>query len=104
MFCSPEREQIANRVAVVDAMVVVQKVIAHEKKTEKIQTFLDFANAFLGRIDTMAKGFHEVRVVFDFYEQLSLKNATRKKRGSSVILTGLFCMITRALAILYPDF
>ena len=31
----------------------------------------------------MAKGFHEVRVIFDFYEQLSLKNATRKKRGSS---------------------
>ena len=35
IFCSPEPEQIANRVAVIDAMVVVQMVIAHEKKMEK---------------------------------------------------------------------
>ena len=40
----------------------------------------------------MAKGFHEVRVVFDFYEQLSLKNATRKKRGSSTSNLDIFIL------------
>ena len=50
----------------VDAMILVQKVNAQDdrrKKGLKIKTGQEFANAFLDKIDSIAKDFHEIRVL-----------------------------------------
>lgn len=73
-------------VAIIDAMVVVQKIVALNKKAitaKKIKTCLDFSIAFVHKIESMIQSFQEVRIVFDYYEEQSLKNSTRSKRGNT---------------------
>ena len=70
-------------VAIIDAMVVVQTIVALNKKAitaKKIKTCLDFSIAFVHKIESMIQSFQEVRIVFDYYEEQSLKNSTRSKR------------------------
>ena len=70
-------------IAIIDAMVLVQKVVTASRtcKSLKISTCQEFSEAFIHRIKQFASNCHEVRVVFDFYEERSLKNATRDRRG-----------------------
>ena len=72
--------------AVIDAMLVVQKIVAQDKKAKndkRIKTCSDFYAAFVNKIESMTRTFHKVRIVFDYYEEFSLKNATRSKTGNS---------------------
>ena len=79
---SDERETTdrAPRVLVIDAMAVVQCI----KKTPSMTTILHLKTAFNARIERMAIGYMEVRVIFDRYVEGSLKEKTRKKRATSV--------------------
>ena len=70
-----------SNVLVVDAMAILQSM----KKTQSIKTVADLADAFTHRIDVMMHGFKEGRVVFDRYLELSLKNKTRLKRGTTSV-------------------
>lgn len=65
------------KVLIVDAMAVVQSM----KKTATTQKFIDLQEAFVKRIEFMMVGYSEGRVVFDRYQDQSLKNKTRQKRA-----------------------
>ena len=68
--------------AIVDAMVLVQKLIAQDernKKNMKIKAGKELADAFLDIIDPITQAFDEIRVVFDLYTKLSLNSPTRDK-------------------------
>ena len=70
--------------AIVDAIVLVQKVIAQDernKKNMKIKAGKELADTFLDRIDPITQAFDEIRVVFDLYSKLSLNSPTRYKWG-----------------------
>ena len=64
----------SREVTVVDAMVVVSP------KPVWIETCEDVAKFFLDRLDSQTEGYSEVKLVFDTYEDNSLKKATRKSR------------------------
>lgn len=64
-------------VIVIDGMRLVNEI----KKTDKLKTGLDFANAFLARLKQLTKNYDEVRLLFDQYIENSLKNVTRDKRN-----------------------
>ena len=74
------------KVAIIDAMVVVQKIAALEKNKQiEIRSCKDVANHFIRRVLRQIEGFQEVRVVLDCYEDLSLKQFTREHRGNSML-------------------
>ena len=70
----------APRVLIIDAMAVVQCI----KKTPIMTSILHLKTAFNARIERMVIGYMEVRVFFDRYVEVSLKEKTRKKRATSV--------------------
>ena len=50
-----------------------------------MQTLSDLQDAFNERIQSMASGYDEVRVVFDQYMDQSLKNKTRQKTAATSV-------------------
>ena len=72
------------KVAIVDAMVLVQKISARQKKKQiDIKCGKDVADNFIMSVLLLSEGYKEVRVVFDNYKEDSLKQATRESRGNS---------------------
>lgn len=69
------------KVLIVDAMAVLQSM----KKTSVMLKLSDLQEAFIKRIEYMMEGYSEGRVVFDRYQEQSLKNQTRKKRAVTSI-------------------
>ena len=65
------------KVLIVDAMAVLQSM----KKTPMMLKLSDLQEAFIKRIEFMMVGYSEGRVVFDRYQEQSLKNKTRQKRA-----------------------
>ena len=54
-----------------------------EKKTPTTKTLQDLKELFLQKIDHLLLGFDEGHVVFNKYDEKSLKNKTRIKRAKS---------------------
>ena len=67
----------SKRVIVFDGMALVNKI---DIKKSKIKTCLEFSDHFIKIVKRESTGFNEVRVVFDRYDETSLKNYTRSKR------------------------
>ena len=67
----------SHRIAVVDGMVLVQKMT---KKPVTITTVKDLVQHFNDRLMTLTAGFDEIILVFDTYKSDSLKQKTREKR------------------------
>ena len=65
------------KMAVVDGIVLIQKVI-REKKT--LGTVKDLAEILNDRLTSLTEGFNEVILVFDTYKPDSLKDKTRERR------------------------
>ena len=65
------------KVLIVDAMAALQSM----KKTPMMLKLSDLQEAFIKRIEFMMVGYSEGRVVFDRYQEQSLKNKTRQKRA-----------------------
>lgn len=63
----------SKRVAVVDGMVLVQKLT---KKPATMVTVRDLSQSFYERLMNLTQNFDEVILVFDTYKTDSLKNAT----------------------------
>ena len=64
------------RVIIIDGMAIVNGI----SKTEQIRTCGDFAQAFIERLEHIARSYDEVRLVFDRYITSSLKDKMRRKR------------------------
>ncbi len=64
------------KIAVVDGMVVVQKLI----KPTTVHTVKDLSECFNYKLMSLTREYDEVILVFDTYKFNSLKNATREKR------------------------
>lgn len=67
----------SKKLAVVDAMVLVQKMT---KKPATVVTVKDLSECFNDRVLSLTRGFEHVILVFDTYKQDSLKSTTRAKR------------------------
>ena len=65
-----------SKIAIVDGMVLVQKMMKNKKGTFK----KDLAQSFISKLTNMTAGFSEVILVFDTYKPDSLKEKTREKR------------------------
>ena len=72
----PETTDRAPRVLIIDAMVVVQCI----KKTPIMTSILHLKTACTAIIELVVIEYMEVRVFFDRYVEVSLKQNTRKKR------------------------
>ena len=68
------------KVLIIDAMAVLQSM----KKTPTMQRLSDLQEAFIKRIVFKMAGYIERRVVFDRYQDQSMKNKTRQKRVVSL--------------------
>ena len=68
-----------DRVALIDAMAVVQGI----KKTPTMKKMLDFRDVLIKKVQRKAKGYTETRVLFDEYQENSLKEHTRAKRADA---------------------
>ena len=66
------------KIAIVDGMVLVQKMAKNKKGT--FNTVKDLAQSFNDRLTTLTAGFSEVILVFDTYKTDSLKEKTRERR------------------------
>ncbi len=67
-----------SKIAIVDGMVLVQKMTKNKKGT--FSTVKDLAQSFNDRLTTLTAGFSEVILVFDTYKPDSLKGKTRDRR------------------------
>ena len=65
-----------NRVVIFDGMALVNQL----NKTIEIKTCQDLANRFVRNVMHASEGYGEVRMVFDRYQEKSLKDLTRQKR------------------------
>ena len=65
------------KIAVVDGMVLVQKMTI---KKRTLSTVKDLAQSLNDRLTSLTAGFSEVILVFDTYKPDSLKNKTRERR------------------------
>ena len=70
-------------VIIFDGMAVVNRIDIQKQKGI-IKTCRDFADVFSKIILKESKGFPEVRVLFDRYDELSLKSKTREYRSSGI--------------------
>jgi hypothetical protein len=70
-------KESSRRIAVVDGMVLVQKLA---KKPATIVTVNDLSKCFNDRLMSLTAGYDEIILVFDTYQADSLKNTTREKR------------------------
>ena len=76
-----EKQQAKPRCLLVDGMVVVQEAMA----VGTIRTCKDLAMLYVRHIDSKAKGYDQVRVVFDNYKiPNSLKETTRQRRKGKI--------------------
>ena len=66
----------SKRVIVFDGMALVNKT---DTKKSKIKTCREFSDHFIKIVKRESTGFNEIRVVFDRYDETSLKNYTRSK-------------------------
>ena len=66
------------KIAIVDGMVLVQKMTKNKKGT--FSTVKDLAQGFIDKLTNMTAGFSEVILVFDTYKPDSLKEKTRERR------------------------
>ena len=74
------------KVAIFDAMVIVQKISALEKNKQiTVKWGKDIADHFVKTILALSEGYEEIRVVFDHYKEDSLKQTTRESRGNSLL-------------------
>jgi len=65
------------KIAIVDGMVLVQKMTKNNKGT--FSTVKDLAQGFIDKLTNMTAGFSEVMLVFDMYKPDSLKEKTRER-------------------------
>ena len=70
-----------HRIAIIDAMVEVQKTTP---KPTWVNTCEDLAKYFISRIVNLTNKYDKVKVVFDKYEEDSLKKATRISRSAVI--------------------
>ena len=68
-----------SKVIIIDAMAVLQSMT----KTPTTQKLSDLQEAFIKRIEFMMVGYSEGHVVFDRYQDQSLKSKTRQKRATT---------------------
>ena len=73
-------EFIGRKIIVVDAMVVVQSVV-NKKGQKRFNTCKEFADTFMNKLKHLLTNYDEVRIVFDNYQDRSVKNSTRERRG-----------------------
>ena len=66
------------QVAILDAMVIVQSI---DVKKSKIVTCKDLADTFIRNSIGKAQNSEEIRIIFDTYPLVSLKETTRKSRN-----------------------
>ena len=69
-------ESLSHRVIIIDRMTVVNSI----SKTEQIKTCQDLANVIIQMICNMSKQYDDVRLMFDRYITISLKEQMRRKR------------------------
>jgi len=67
----------SKKLAIVDGMVVVQKMT---KKPATVVTVKDFSECFNASVLSLTRGFDHIILVSDTYKQDSLKSTTRSKR------------------------
>ena len=77
---SPSTVESPYKVCIVDAMAVVQAI----KKGPSMVYCSDFAAAFVRWIKKMISEYNEGRIIFDRYEENSLKAQTRSKRCAGI--------------------
>ena len=70
-------------VIIFDGMAVVNR-IEIQKQKDVIKTCRDFADVFSKIILKESQGFPKVHVLFDRYDELSLKSKTREDRSSEI--------------------
>ena len=68
------------KIIIVDAMIIVQGV-ANKKGQKRFNTCKEFADKFMSKVKQVITGYDEVWILFDNYEDLSLKGSTRLGRG-----------------------
>ena len=68
---------------VIDAMVVVQRIANNKNNQKKIKTCVEFSEKFIATLKGLVNGYEEVRIVFDNYHEVSLKNHTRDGQGKA---------------------
>ena len=68
---------------VIDAMAVVQRIANNKNNQKKIKTCVEFSEKFIATVKGLVNGYEEVRIVFDNYHEVSLKNHTRDGRGKA---------------------
>ena len=73
----------SENVVIFDDMAVVNRIDIQKQKGI-IKTSRDFADVFSKIILEKSQGFPEVRVLFDRYDELSLKSKTREDRTSRI--------------------
>ena len=71
------RSSPTKNIVIIDRMVIVQKLAP---KPSWVRTGSDLAKYFLQKIYYLAEHAHEIRLVFDTYNENSLKKATRSRR------------------------
>ena len=70
------------KVIIFDGMAFVNKI----KKSLSMKTCNDFAESFVKRIMKESEGYHQVRLIFDKYNESSLKSKTRYKRTKGAVV------------------
>ena len=70
---------VSYKVVIIDGMALVNS----NKKIKQMQTCKDFSNLFLDKLISITRNYNEVKLVFDRYQQNSLKTPTRLKRTSN---------------------
>ena len=71
---------------VFDGMYVVNKM---EPKTFAVKSGADLTKVFMDHVDDLSVDATKIRIVFDTYRSVSLKNKTRKRRKKWTILCRL---------------
>ena len=69
------------KVIIVDAMGVVNKIC---KGSDRVKSCKDLKEKFIERIEKSFKNYEQARIVFDQYEENSLKEKTRLKRAGDI--------------------
>ena len=72
------------KVIIFDGMAIVNKI---NIKKQKIKNCAEFAEQFVNIIKREASGFDELRIVFDWYEEKSLKANTRAKEPKAFLFS-----------------
>ena len=74
---SSSDRQLARKIALVDGMVLVQRLT---KNIANVQTIKDLSELFHDKLSTLTEEYDEVILVFDTYKADSLKRMTMDRR------------------------